>query len=174
MHSPRTDLVGLKANAEEFLAAMLDSVAQPIWAVDAAGLIRFVNPAATRALGYDDAQGVLGRSSHQTFHYRHLDGSPYPAEECPMRLPSLTGELVTRELDWFVRRDGSMFPVSAETSTNRTVAPRYSAALVVPANVSGEVTISSPGPRPAPWYIACSAAVPELSATAWAAEAART
>ena len=112
MQSSRTDLVDLQVTAEEFLAAMLNSVAQPIWAVDAAGLLRFANPAATRALGYDDAQEVLGRSSHQTFHHRHLDGSPYPAGECPMRLPSLTGETVTCELDWFVRRDGSMFPVS--------------------------------------------------------------
>jgi PAS domain S-box-containing protein len=112
VHSSRTDLVGLQVTAEEFLAAMLDSVAQPIWAVDAAGVIQFANPAATRTLGYDDAQEVLGRGSHETFHYRHLDGSPYPAEECPMRLPSLTGESVTRELDWFVRRDGTMFPVS--------------------------------------------------------------
>jgi PAS domain S-box-containing protein len=112
VNSARTDLGGLQVTAEEFLAAMLNSVAQPIWAVDAAGLIRFVNPAAARALGYDDAQAVLGCSSHAMFHYRHLDGSPYPAAECPMRLPSLTGETVTRELDWFVRRDGSMFPVS--------------------------------------------------------------
>jgi hypothetical protein len=29
-----------------------------------------------------------------------------------MLLPRVTGERVTRELDWFVRRDGSMFPVS--------------------------------------------------------------
>ena len=29
-----------------------------------------------------------------------------------MLLPLATGETVTSELDWFVRRDGSMFPVS--------------------------------------------------------------
>ena len=39
-------------------------------------------------------------------------GSAYPASECPMLLPRTTGETVTSELDWFFRRDGSMFPVS--------------------------------------------------------------
>ena len=29
-----------------------------------------------------------------------------------MRLPRATGETVRSELDWFFRRDGSMFPVS--------------------------------------------------------------
>ena len=112
MHHSRTDLDGLKVTAEDFLAAVLDSAAQPIWAVDAAGLIRFANPAAVEALGYDDAQELLGRNSHETIHYAHPDGKPYPACDCPMLLPRVTGETVTSELDWFFRRDGSMFPVS--------------------------------------------------------------
>jgi hypothetical protein len=37
---------------------------------------------------------------------------PYPAAECPMLLPRATGETVRSDLDWFFRRDGSMFPVS--------------------------------------------------------------
>jgi PAS domain S-box-containing protein len=108
----RTDLDALKVTAEDFLAAVLDSVAQPIWAVDAAGLIRFANPAAVKALGYDVANELLGRNSHETIHYEHPDGTPYPAYDCPMLLPRLTGETVTSEEDWFLRRDGSMFPVS--------------------------------------------------------------
>ena len=67
MHRSQTDLVGLQVTAEGFLAAVLESVAQPIWAVDAAGLIRFANPAATRALGYDEPRGVLGRSATRRF-----------------------------------------------------------------------------------------------------------
>jgi PAS domain S-box-containing protein len=107
-----SDLDELKVTAEDFLAAILDSVAQPIWVVDASGLIRFANPAAAKALGYDAPEELLGRSSHDTIHYAHPDGTPYPASECPMLLPRLTGERVAGELDWFFRRDGSMFPVS--------------------------------------------------------------
>jgi PAS domain S-box-containing protein len=107
-----TDLDGWRVGAEDFLAAVLRSVAQPIWVVDPEGLIRFANPAAVEALGYDNVGELLGRDSHETIHYRHPDGSPYPARECPMLLPRTTGETVASDLDWFFRRDGSMFPVS--------------------------------------------------------------
>jgi PAS domain S-box-containing protein len=107
-----TDLAGLRVGAANFLAAVLDTVAQPVWVVDPGGVIRFANPAAIAALGYDDADQLSGRHSHETIHYRHPDGTPYPAAECPMLLPRTTGETVASELDWFFRRDGSMFPVS--------------------------------------------------------------
>jgi PAS domain S-box-containing protein len=107
-----TELGGLKARAEEFLSAVLQAAAQPIWVVDPGGLIRFANPAAVAALGYETSDDLLGRDSHETIHYKHPDGSPYPAHECPMLLPRTTGETVESELDWFFRRDGSMFPVS--------------------------------------------------------------
>ena len=53
-----------------------------------------------------------GADSHETIHYKHPDGTPYPAADCPMLLPRATGETVARDLEWFVRRDGSIFPVS--------------------------------------------------------------
>jgi len=102
----------LKVAAEDFVGAVLRATAQPIWVVDGEGLIRFANPAAIEALGYESADQLIGRHSHDTIHYRHPDGRSYPASECPMLLPRATGETVTSELDWFFRRDGSMFPVS--------------------------------------------------------------
>ena len=107
-----TDLSGLNVNTADFLAAMLEAAGQPIWAVDREGLIRFANPAALAALGYDSADELFGRRSHETIHYQHPDGTPYLAAECPMLLPRTTGEVVKSDLDWFFRRDGSMFPVS--------------------------------------------------------------
>jgi PAS domain S-box-containing protein len=107
-----TDLTGLSASAEDFLGAVLETAAQPIWVVDPDDMIRFANPAAIAALGYDGAGQLFGRHSHETIHYRHPDGTPYPAAECPMLLPRATGETVRSDLDWFFRRDGSMFPVS--------------------------------------------------------------
>ena len=106
------DLAGLRVGAEEFLAALLGATEQPIWVVDPEGLIRFANPAAISALGYDRVDELLGSQSHETIHHHHPDGTPYPAADCPMLLPRATGETVSRDLDWFFRRDGSMFPVS--------------------------------------------------------------
>jgi PAS domain S-box-containing protein len=107
-----TVLGGLGVGAEDFLSAVLRTIAQPVWVVDAEGLIRFANPAAIAALGYGSPEDLIGRNSHETIHYRRPDGTPYPASECPMLLPRTTGATVVRELDWFFRRDGSMFPVS--------------------------------------------------------------
>jgi PAS domain S-box-containing protein len=93
------------------MTSILDCVAQPVWMVDQDGLIRFANPSAVAALGYDDVSELRGKPSHQTIHYKRPDGSPFPAEDCPMLLPRTTGKTIHRADDWFVRRDGSMFPV---------------------------------------------------------------
>jgi PAS domain S-box-containing protein len=98
-------------SGEPLVASILDCVAQPVWMVDHDGLIRFANPSAVAALGYTAASELRGKPSHQTIHYKRPDGSPFPAEECPMLLPRTTGETVHRADDWFVRRDGSVFPV---------------------------------------------------------------
>ena len=106
------DLADLQVGAEDFLVAVLETTAQPIWVVDPDGVIRFANPAAITALGYDSADELFGRRSHETIHHSYPDGTPYPAADCPMLLPRVTGETVAGDLDWFFRRDGSMFPVS--------------------------------------------------------------
>src|SRR4051794_31842062 len=111
-HAPSPTLADLDVRTEDFLAAVLETVAQPIWVVDPDDRIRFANPAAVAALGYDAGSDLLGRPSHETIHYKRPDGSPYPAAECPLLLPRVTCETVRSDLDWFFRRDGSMFPVS--------------------------------------------------------------
>jgi PAS domain S-box-containing protein len=102
----------LQVGAEDFPVAVLETTAQPIWVVDPDGVIRFASPAAIAALGYDSADELFGRDSHETIHHSHTDGRRYTAADCPMLLPRVTGETVTSDLDWFFRRDGSMFPVS--------------------------------------------------------------
>jgi PAS domain S-box-containing protein len=94
------------------LKAVLDSVPLPVWVVDHDGLIVLANPAAVAALGFDDVAALQGRNGHDTVHFKHPDGSPYPAEDCPLLEPIRTGEPVHCDEDWFVRRDGTLFPVS--------------------------------------------------------------
>src|SRR4051794_12406182 len=89
MTESQIDLAGLRVGAEEFLVAMLETTRQPLCVIDQDGVIRFGNPAAISALGYEDA-GELTRDLR----------------------PLVTGETVSSELEWFVRRDGSRFPAS--------------------------------------------------------------
>jgi PAS domain S-box-containing protein len=106
------DLAGLNVTAEDLLGAVLDTAAQPIWVLDPDGVVRFANPAAIAALGYDSGDELVGCESHERLHYRHPDGASHPVDECPLLLPRTTGESATIDLDWFFRRDGSMLPVS--------------------------------------------------------------
>jgi PAS domain S-box-containing protein len=115
--------------APPFLKAILDCVAQPVWVVDHEGLIRFANPAALAALGYDDLRELEGKPSHETIHYKHHDGSDFPAADCPLLRPRTTGETVHSELDWFFRRDGTVFPVSYWSAPIETPGGRRGAVL---------------------------------------------
>lgn len=110
VHSPKPEYWSVAR--QPFLKAILDCVAQPVWVVDHDGRIRFANPAALSALGYESLSELEGKPSHDTIHYKHPDGSPYPADECPLLRPRKTGETVRSDEDWFFRRDGTMFPVS--------------------------------------------------------------
>ena len=93
------------------VASILDCVAQPVLVADQDGLIQFANPSAAAVLGYDDVSELLGKPGHQTIHHKHPDGTSFPAGECPLLLPRITGETIHRADDWFVRRDGAVFPV---------------------------------------------------------------
>ena len=94
------------------LARILEDFPRPVWVVDHLDRIVFANPAACRVLGYGDAAELRGRPGHQTVHYKRRDGTPYPEAECPMLRPRQTGETVHSEDEWFVHRDGSMFPIA--------------------------------------------------------------
>ena len=105
--STASGVVGFEASLRE----IVNAIAQPVWVVDHRGVVHFANPAALAALGYERLDDLLGKPGHETIHYKHVDGSPFPIDECPMLRPRQTGETISVDEDWFVRRDGSMFPV---------------------------------------------------------------
>ena len=111
MRSRATDFPAMPVEIDAYLQAILDSVALPVWVVDHSGSVLLANPAALAAIGYELSE-LVGRNGHETVHYKHPDGSPYPAEDCPVLQPIRTGEPLHNDEDWFVRRDGTMFPVS--------------------------------------------------------------
>jgi PAS domain S-box-containing protein len=84
----------------------------PLWLVDGDDRIAFVNDAAVRILGFDSDDELLGGPSHDSIHYKHPDGSPYPAEDCPITHATRRGEPIRIERDWWVRKDGSLVPIS--------------------------------------------------------------
>jgi PAS domain S-box-containing protein len=97
-------------HSEERTRLILDSAGDGIIGVDTAGRATFVNKAAERMLGFGEGE-LVGKPIHELIHHSHPDGSPYPAEECPMRAAFSEGTVhrVKEEMLW--RRDGSGFYV---------------------------------------------------------------
>jgi len=92
--------------------AVLSALGQPVWVVTYEGLISYVNPAAVTALGFGDAAELSGQNGHWLVHYKRPDGSRFPIEDCPLTRVRQTGEPLEVAQDWWIRKDGSMLPVS--------------------------------------------------------------
>lgn len=94
---------------------LLESTGEGIYGIDLHGHITFVNQAAARMLGYRPEE-LLGQHSHDLFHKRHPDGSPYPVEECPVYKACRRGERCRVDGEVFWRRDGT--PMTVEYSAH--------------------------------------------------------
>jgi PAS domain S-box-containing protein len=101
---------------EETLRSILDSTGEAIYGVDAGDRCTFLNPACLRLLGYPKKEDLLGHRMHPLIHYRHPDGTEYPAEACPVVRSLATGEGCHIDNEVFSRADGSVFPVEISTS----------------------------------------------------------
>ena len=91
--------------------AILDSAGDGIYGIDEKGRITFVNPVAAWLTGYPDEE-LVGRDAHAALHHSRPDGSPYPAEDCPVMEAISRGirrESGREEVYW--RKDGTSFPV---------------------------------------------------------------
>jgi PAS domain S-box-containing protein len=108
----------LRESEERFRLAM-SNVASGVYTLDPNGLVTYVNPAAETMLGWTSAE-LLGRQMHDATHYKHPDGSPFPASECP-GLQVVQNSIERREQeDTFIRKDGSFLPVVYSASPLRT------------------------------------------------------
>ncbi len=107
---------------------ILDSAGEGIYGLDSEGKTTFINPAATRLLGYTVAE-TLNQSMHALTHHTRPNGTPYPRAECPIYAAFTDGQ--ARRVDWevFWRKDGTSFPV--EYSSNPIVEDGKIAGAVV-------------------------------------------
>jgi PAS domain S-box-containing protein len=99
----------LRESEERFRLAM-NNVAEGLYTLDLEGVFTYVNPSAAAMFGWTSAE-LLGRRMHDVAHYRHPDGSPYPASECMALQEMVRGVELREREDVFIRKDGSFFPV---------------------------------------------------------------
>ncbi len=106
-------------HSRRFLSAITDNMAEGMVATDNEGKVTFINAAAERLLGWG-ADEILGKSAHDAYHFQWPDGTPYLEEDCPFREVWQRGETLLVDHDTFIRRDGTMFPVSYSASPLQT------------------------------------------------------
>lgn len=89
---------------------ILNSVSEGIYGLDEEGKTIFVNPAASKMLGYNVSE-FIGTDNHQLIHHSRSDGSPYPVDECLIHQTFRDGKPRTVQEEVFWRKDGSSFLV---------------------------------------------------------------
>ncbi|MDO9227177.1 MAG: PAS domain S-box protein [Pseudomonadota bacterium] len=89
--------------------AVLTALGEGVYGMDRTGRCTFVNAAALTMLGFSEAE-MLGQNQHALFHHHYPDGRLYPSAECPIFRTLRDGQ-ARSQVEWFIRKDGTMFPV---------------------------------------------------------------
>jgi PAS domain S-box-containing protein len=94
----------------EFQRAVLTSMGEGMYALDAEGRVTYLNPAAEALFGWSGPE-LLGRKMHDATHHHRPDGTPFPAEQCDGLRVLREGVALTAHEDFFIRKNGTFFPV---------------------------------------------------------------
>ena len=94
--------------AEERSHLLLYSAGEGIFGVSSEGQCTFANPSSLDMLGYTQDE-IVGKDIHDLIHHTHADGTPYPAEGCPMSRAYTHGEPKTINDEMLWRKDGIGF-----------------------------------------------------------------
>jgi PAS domain S-box-containing protein len=100
-----------RKQAEEFRKVVMANMAEGLYALDADGLVTYMNRAASKMLGWAEDE-LRGKSMHEVVHFQHADGSAFAVEDCPLLKVRTEGRSARIGDDAFTRRDGSIFPVA--------------------------------------------------------------
>jgi PAS domain S-box-containing protein len=103
----------------EFHQAVMANMGEGLYAVDAQGLVTYMNPAAEAMFGWAFEE-LKGRRMHDLTHYKHPDGTPFPIEECAGFQVLHKGVALRNHEDVFIRKDGGFFPVVYSSSLLRS------------------------------------------------------
>jgi diguanylate cyclase (GGDEF)-like protein/PAS domain S-box-containing protein len=89
---------------------LLESTGEGIFGIDNKGRCSFINRAGAQMLGYEPGE-LIGGNMHAITHHHHADGRPYPLEECPIYLASVSGQARRSSDEVFWHKDGRAIPI---------------------------------------------------------------
>lgn len=100
----------LVRNERNLARTIMCTATTAIFVTDKHNLVTFANPAGEAMTGFT-ADELAGFALHDRIHHTRRDGTAYPAQDCPLNLTIPNRQNVRNHEDWFVRKDGSFFPV---------------------------------------------------------------
>ena len=92
--------------SEALSRLLIDSADEGILGLDRERNTTFVNPSVTRLLGFAPSD-LIGKPIHGLIHHSHADGSPYPADECPILKTCSEGSLHHVSNELLLKMDGT-------------------------------------------------------------------
>jgi PAS domain S-box-containing protein len=98
-----------RAELAQRLELLLECTGEGIFGLGRDGVCAFINRAALEMLGYH-REALLGRNLYEIVHQSRKHGPPHAPADCPI-LAALAAAEPRRGCDWFVRADGSSFPI---------------------------------------------------------------
>jgi PAS domain S-box-containing protein len=104
--------------SKDFDDAIMQNMGEGLYTVDAQGLVTSINPAGEKLFGWSFAE-LRRRKMHDITHYKHPDGSPFPAEKCAALQVLSKGTTLSNHEDVFIRKDGTFFDVVYSSSPLR-------------------------------------------------------
>jgi diguanylate cyclase (GGDEF)-like protein/PAS domain S-box-containing protein len=99
---------------EAFLQSVTTHMGEGLIVMDAEGRLTFMNPEAEQILGWLNKECV-NQNLHDMIH-RRKDGTSIPYEKCQNTKSRVKGKVYRIAEDWFMRKNGTLFPVSYATS----------------------------------------------------------
>jgi two-component system sensor histidine kinase UhpB len=96
---------------ERLLDGVTAALGEGIFVLNGAGALVFMNPEAERLLGWT-ARELRGKDMHRLIHSQKMGGTPLPESCCGVLGVLRSGGVCRTEDDAFLRKDGSLMPVS--------------------------------------------------------------
>ncbi|MCW8904984.1 PhnD/SsuA/transferrin family substrate-binding protein [Sedimenticola sp.] len=135
------ELKKAKLHLERQYELILNSVADGIIGVDLDGKTTFANRAMSQITGWS-ATDLIGRNQHDILHHTRADGTPHPADQCPVY--ATCNDQIPRfvEDDVFWKKDGSSFPVEYSSTPIRNEQFKTVGSVVVFRDISDRKRIN--------------------------------
>ncbi len=99
------------SQSEENVRLLLEHTVEAIYGLDLEGCCTFANPSCVKMLGYTSQDDIVGQNTHELFHYKWPDNSPYRVEDCKIYQAYRKRTTTHADDEVFWRKDGTSVPV---------------------------------------------------------------